>query len=328
MADFGAYITRFIRGHQHRGERVTLNRKRIFILPTGQGLVFALALFVMLLGAINYSNSMAFLLVFLLGSLAMVSILHTHRNLAGLSFHSALAQPVVAGSVARFVIVAEHSDSEGKWRVELALEDQPPISADIAAGETARLELPLATIRRGWLRPGRVTVSTRFPLGLFRAWAYLDLDLRCLVYPAPGKALPLPPPAGGEASTSGLRSRGGEDFSGLRAYVEGDSPRHVHWKALAHGGEMVTKQFAGGLARLIWLDWDSLRELSDLDYESRIGIVARWVLEAGKAGLMFGLRLPGTEIAPAQGPRHESACLRALALLPQADSAHTKRRWL
>lgn len=318
MADLGAYISQFIRGHEHRGELITLNRKRIFILPTGPGLVFAFVLLVMLLGAVNYSNSMAFLLVFLLGSLAMVSILHTHRNLAGLSFHAAAARPVFAGAMARFALVAEHEDKQGKFRVELALEGYPGISADIAAGETARLELGARADRRGWLKPGRVTVSTRYPLGLFRAWAYVDLDLRCLIYPAPGKALPLPPPAGGDTSTSGIRSRGGEDFSGLRAYVEGDSPRHVHWKAVAHGGEMVTKQFSGGLARRVWLDWNELAMLGDLDYEARIGVLSRWVLDAGKAGLVFGLRLSNSEIEPAQGPLHEAACLRALALMPRA----------
>ena len=31
--------------------------------------------------------------------------------------------------------------------------------------------------------PGRITVDTRFPIGLLRAWSYIRPDMRCLVYP-------------------------------------------------------------------------------------------------------------------------------------------------
>ena len=44
----------------------------------------------------------------------------------------------------------------------------------------------------GWLPLGRVMLETRFPLGLFRAWSYIEPDARCLVYPRPERS-PLPP---------------------------------------------------------------------------------------------------------------------------------------
>ncbi len=59
---------------------------RIYILPTRHGYAFVLALCAMLLGAINYSNGLAYALTFLLASLALVSMLHANRNLAGLKF--------------------------------------------------------------------------------------------------------------------------------------------------------------------------------------------------------------------------------------------------
>ena len=37
-----------------------------------------------------------------------------------------------------------------------------------------------------------MTLFTRFPVGLFRAWSYAEPDVRCLVYPAPATpGLPL-----------------------------------------------------------------------------------------------------------------------------------------
>lgn len=81
---------------------VELNQRRVFILPTRQGGAFGLALLVMLLAAINYQNSLAYGLTFLLLSLGVVTILHTYRNLAGLRLTALGADPVFAGERAGF----------------------------------------------------------------------------------------------------------------------------------------------------------------------------------------------------------------------------------
>ena len=51
---------------------VVLSQRRIFILPTKTGLLFAIVLVLMLIGAINYNLSLGHALVFLLGGLGMV----------------------------------------------------------------------------------------------------------------------------------------------------------------------------------------------------------------------------------------------------------------
>ena len=40
------------------------------------------------------------------------------------------------------------------------------------------------------------------------------------------------------------------------------------------------------------------------------------VLESEAAGMPYGLRIPGEDIAPSRGVRHRTACLRALATYP------------
>ncbi|MEE8234535.1 MAG: hypothetical protein V3R41_07625, partial [Gammaproteobacteria bacterium] len=49
-------------------------RQRVYIMPTRHGAVFGLMLFAMALGAINYNNSMAYILTFLLSSLSLVTL--------------------------------------------------------------------------------------------------------------------------------------------------------------------------------------------------------------------------------------------------------------
>jgi hypothetical protein len=42
--------------------------------------------------------------------------------------------------------------------------------------------------------------------------------------------------------------------------------------------------------------------------------MTRWVLEAEQQGLPYSFKLGPLEFAPALGPAHQDACLRALAL--------------
>jgi uncharacterized protein (DUF58 family) len=83
----------------------------------------------------------------------------------------------------------------------------------------------------------------------------------------------------------------------------------------------MVKQFQETMDREFWLDWD---ELAELDVEARLSQLARWVLEAEGRHLSYGLRLPGTRIAPSRGPTHQHACLKALALHDPAAVAARK----
>jgi uncharacterized protein (DUF58 family) len=162
------------------------------------------------------------------------------------------------------------------------------------------------------MRPGRLTLFTRYPLGLYRAWSHLDLDLHCMVYPRPAfPALPLPP-AAASSGTGAQSGRGQEDFAGLREYHAGDSPRHVAWKAAARDMGLLTKQFSGRAETQLWLDWTHLP--GQMGVEERLSHLTRWVLDAHAAGVAYGLRLPGRTVNLSAGEAQRQACLEALAL--------------
>ena len=50
------------------------------------------------------------------------------------------------------------------------------------------------------------------------------------------------------------------------------------------------------------------------DHEARLSRLTAWVIMADQLGMEYGLRLPGRELSPDQGPSHRSRCLEALAL--------------
>ena len=289
---------------------LVLTQRRIFVLPTGQGLWFGALMSVMLLGATNYNNSMAFMLAFLLSSVAMVSVLHTYLNLAGLRIEPAGSDPTFAGRHAVFTLQLTNSGRRRRFTLRLRTDHGSEAYTDVAPNDTHRLTLTVPASRRGQLRLGRVTVSSRYPLGLVRAWSYVDVDVTALVYPKPWGDESPGQGGGAGAAAQMTDEAGSDDFRGLRNYHRGDSPRHIHWKSWARAEQLLTKQFQTERSPELWLDWADVRG----DDELKLSQLCRWVLNADADGQRYGLRLPGKEIAPDRGHAHQHRCLAALAL--------------
>lgn len=290
---------------------VRLNQRRIFILPSRVGGAFAVVLLLMLLVGINYQNSLAYGLTFLLMSVFIVTILHTYRNLAGLVLKAGGGGAVFVGEQARFRVRLESREREHQ-AIALGWPPAELVVRDVPLEGQTEVELDLPAMRRGWLRPERLRVESRFPLGLLVAWSWVDLDQAVLVYPRPLEGdLPLSAGQGDEAE-EGMRARGqgADDFQGLRDYQPGDSKRRLDWKAYSRGQGLLVKDFAMLSGRDVWLHFDSLAG----DSEMRLSLLCYWVLQFSERQQAFGLQLPGQVIAPDYGDGHRDACLRALAL--------------
>ena len=291
--------------------RVRLDNRRVFILPSRVGLAFGVALILMLLAAINYQNSLAYGLTFLLGSVFIVTILHTYRNLAGLGLQAAGGAPVFLGEQA-CLRVRLQSEAREHRSVALGWPPQPLQWFDVAAQGACDCELSLPTRRRGWLRPGRLRVESCFPLGLLRAWSWVDLELKVLVYPKPVPGdLPLSSGHSDEEEEGqAARGRGVDDFQGLRDFQPGDSRRRLHWKAFSKGQGLLVKDFAALTGRDLCLDFEALGG----DVEQRLSLLCHWVLELSRGERPFALRLPDAQLPADIGDAHRDACLRRLAL--------------
>lgn len=289
-----------------------LGRRQLYMLPTRHGLLFALVLTVLLLAAINYSNGLAYALTFLLASVAVVSMLHTHRNLHRLQIAAGACAPVFAGQVAQFEIVLTNNAPTARFGILLSQNNETQVRVDVPALGSANVALGVTARRRGHLPLPPFKLATRFPLGLLYSWSRpIHLQQFCLVYPAPSTPMPFrASPAETLRLEQGMRP-GGDDYMGAREFLPGDSSRHVDWKAFARTGTLAIKQFGGSYQTLVWLDWDALE---GLDTEARLSVLARWVLDADIAGMHYGLRLPDTVITPDRGEGHQHRCLKALAL--------------
>jgi uncharacterized protein (DUF58 family) len=299
---------------------IVLGHRRVYILPSRLGLLFGGVLIILLVGSINYALSLGFALTFLLAGMGLAGMVQSTRNLAQLAVKAVRAEPVFAGERALYRLVLANEAPFDRPEILLChLASGAQRRLDVGAAAAAEAVLAVPAERRGWQPLGRVMLETRFPLGLFRAWSYVEPDCRCLVYPRPEPGA-LPPHApSAQAGGARAHAQGSDDFSGLRAYQSSDSPRHVAWKSVARSDtlytsndDMLTKQFAGEAVAELWLD---LRDLpASLGLEARLSRLAGWVLAAERGGAHYGLRLPGNELAPARGDAHRNACLEALAL--------------
>jgi uncharacterized protein (DUF58 family) len=305
------------RRHGRDALPMIVNRRRIYIIPTRFGIALALLLVAMLIAGLNYNSNLGLAFGFLMVSLALVAMHHCHRNLLNLSVDAIVEVDAFAGDYASFEILLRNEAAIERCDLEIRMDAAAALVSVAARGyQHGVVSVPVA--RRGVIRLERFEVRTRYPFGWFRAWTYVHSPLTAFVAPRPGGDRALPSASAAEGTAAQTEVRGDEDFAGLRAYEAGVPLKHMAWKVLARGGEAAVRSYTGPAAEPEWLDWTSLHPLG---VEARLSQLCRWVLLSEAAQRTYGLRIPGTEIAPSRGTGHRSACLRALARYPSGPSA-------
>lgn len=289
----------------------TLQRRRLQIRPTRYGIVFMLLLLGMFIGSLNYDNNLGYLLTFLLGSIAFVSIAQTYKNISGIKILSAKTNPVFAGESAAFAFTTDESGID-RNAIAMALSSGTPITLDILKRTKTRINVQVQAISRGLLRPWPLVIYSDYPLGLFRVQAQLHLDLGCIVYPKPitGAEKTLAERSALETN-GGLSGSGTDDFEGLKGYLPGDPLQRISWKASCRGRGLFTKEYRGDYDASFYLDWDLL---PGPDAERKLSLLCHAVLKAQQQNLNYGLKLPGLTIGPGNGQIHKNRCLKTLAL--------------
>jgi uncharacterized protein (DUF58 family) len=296
---------------------VLLDRKRVYIVPTRAGIVFGAAMLVLLIGSINYALQLGFMLTFFVVSIALVAMYHTHRNLTRVQLRGHGVEKVFAGDVATFEIVVSNPTAEPRYALGFALlsstrERLVSVAADIPANGARTVKLGLPAARRGRLACPRIRVETRFPFGLWQAWAYYTPPLTVIVYPRPEvDAPPLPVAAGGAGDGVGLSSTG-DDFAGVRPYQPGDPQKMIAWRLAARSDDLSVKLFDAQGGGDLMLDIGALPH--HLSYEDKLARLTRWVLVADAARVRCELRLHHGIVELGIGAEHRERCLTALAL--------------
>lgn len=294
-----------------------LTRKDISLFPTQHGFLFLGILTAMLLGSVNYNNNAGFILVFLLGSMAMISLAISFRNLTGIKVTAGHPHPVFKGQTAFFPMEVTAPDTRGQALSLFFTETDNRDWISVPPSGSIRTELPFKARARGVLVPGTIHLTSVFPLGLFRLRARIPGTTGVLVYPEPESG-----PAGSGRSgrdrdgEEESRIMGPDDFQGLTPYVPGSPVGHISWKTLSRGKGLFIKNFTAETGQEILFD---LEQTPGTGLEQKLSILCSAILEAEAAGIRYGLKLgPGQEKPPESGSTHMHSCLKALALYGEA----------
>lgn len=289
-----------------------IRHQRIYILPTRRGCAFLCALLLMLVASVNYALSLGYALCFLLTGLFATTLLHTYRNLAGVTVAAIRADNCFAQQAAHFHISIANANDRPRHGLQISTRSGESIRLDRDTQGSLSATLALATNRRGVFDLGRLTFKSDWPLGLWTTWSYLHVTVQCLVYPEPETdAPPLPFAAGcnqGERLSHGMQG----DVSGLRDYLPGDSPSLIAWKSAARGLGLQVRTFdsLNGKAHAVL----GLQQTGHSNTEAQLSRLCAWILHAEATRTDYALQLPDASLASNHGNKQEKSALQALAL--------------
>ena len=295
---------------------ITLGIRRIFVIPTKTSVALILTLALLFLMAINFQSSLIYGLVFWLLALIVVTIFFTYRNLSDVTIRAIQSSACFAGEKAVFELEISCPENQKKSALSIGWKNQDLAHVHLHDHHSVHIKLSHNTTQRGYFKPERVNVFTTYPIGLVVAWSYAVLDMQSIVYPAPVLQDSNDGSQGvNDDAEQGFEiAQGTTDFSGIRSYQAGDSPKHIHWGAYAKTGNVYTKTFVDYATEELWLDWDSLASLPKPGLENRLSHLCAKVLDYHQSQQPFGLKIPGEIIQPASGESHKTICLTALAL--------------
>jgi uncharacterized protein (DUF58 family) len=182
-----------------------------------------------------------------------------------------------------------------------------------------REELHYSPRRRGEHPLPRVRVFVKDLLGLREHELELPQErASVLAYP---EAFPLDSPefrltllADGPEAAGGLEDP--SRFTGVREYLPGDPLHRLHWKATAHWGRLMVREWARVKSSGVWLhlDLQAQGRPGEVYVEHAASLAASLLIAAERDGLAFGLSLAEHQIPLGRGAEHLARMLRALAL--------------
>lgn len=167
--------------------------------------------------------------------------------------------------------------------------------------------------QRGEVIPGKVVLSSPFPINFFIRSITLHLDSRCTVFPAPREcAFPGGP---GRKDTRGealsTRKGSGGDIARIRDYTASDPVKLIHWRLSARHEDLKVKELTAPAEAPLVVD---IHSLPGATLEENLSYGTFLINKAARAGRPVGLRLGRLQLRPDFTRSHRLHLLKELAM--------------
>ena len=316
MSPFKTYFHHWAAKRSPLATHVILRHKTIYILPGKQGLAFLFVVLLIWLLGTNYQNNLILAFSFFLMSVMLVSTIHAFKNMLGMTFAPSPIQYAAVGDIAPFGLIVSSQYSTNHNAILLVVDNAEPVQTHLLVGQTMPVNVGLMARNRGWLKLPRITVKSYFPFGFIRAWAYVELDHRALIYPRP-VACETPPLGSGQGDEGHYYShQRGDEFQGFQTYYPGSPLSQVAWKQYARGAGLHLKDYRAQQSQQYWLDWQNINAR---DIELGLSHMSYWINQFAENNIEFGLTLPNKVVGMGTGDLHRLQALTAIALFGLVD---------
>jgi uncharacterized protein (DUF58 family) len=234
---------------------------------TRDGIIYLVAVFILVLAAVNTGNNLLFLILACLLAGILVSGVLSRVVLTGIEIKFDLPEHIFAGQPVLAEIELRNEKQiwpsfslrvlGGSKKSPTEILTRPIFFPYVSRISAARQKVELRFPQRGIYRQDAFGIRTRFPFGFFEKTRRVGSNMEITVYPPVEptdqfyEVLPL---LSGEMA-SHFRGRGHELHS-LRDYQPTDSGRLVDWKVTAKSGRLMVREFAREDERRVMLVLD------------------------------------------------------------------------
>lgn len=327
-------INAFFARRAPKSDTVSLGLRNVYIFFSRQGLLFALLMIATFVTGVNYANNLVLGLCFYLFSMWLVAVFYTFVQVASIEVRLVETTLTEAGSVGFVTLELSVRSGKPSRQIELIFDNKHEITQKMLKGDAlddhmnertvivsmldkpTLVRLPVYAPMRGVMSLPRLTVKSRYPLGVMQAWAYVYLASPLFVYPKPApfewqndkRAV-----ASETEERSAISVAGQSDFEMLDEYQEGESLARVSWSHVARGAGMLTKHFGDSLGREWCLHYD---DMPSGTHEARLSELAHAIKAIGEQHTPFMLVLPSGAGQIGVGEEFVRQCLLRLAKEP------------
>ena len=303
-------------------------RGRLRITRIGWGYIIILLL--TLLAAWNTGTNLLYIVVGGLASFIVLSYIISLYMLRGLELSR--SAPAAANRGRPFQVHVRLENGR-RWFAATSLSVEKKVRAQapsayvyyLPAGQAARLSVEECYESRGehTLEPYRIVCG--FPFGLVERYRVFDDQATVLVYPrvhiVRSNGLHR---ISSSARASTQPSDDGDEFFGLREYVQGDDIRRIVWRVSARLGKWIVRELAQYQSSLVVLALDtSYRpEVEDFNeqFETAVELTASLAIMFIRRRNEVSIVTPGSVLEGGEGKAHERRVLEMLARVNVTDA--------
>lgn len=276
------------------------------------GTYFLSIVFILFVISLAYGNALAYSCTFIFVSVVMTSATHTHFNLKNIRVLS-FSNPRVASESDQYKLelILVHDNRSKKFDITALSENAEIKGIDkISNNERKLIYICLNNLKRGSYFFNRVTLTTKFPFGLFYSWTYANVESQFYISPSFTGKLKLPMKSFEDDRAGISKSIGLEEFSEHQKHVKGMPYNHIDWKLYAKDKGFYVKTFERDSSSYYYF---SIKNLSELDEELALNQLASWIKVANKNKEYWVLDLGNVVTKPDTGDSFFNECLISLA---------------